>query len=182
MDSIQQRITGAVKNSFDKDGANIVEALRQRVLDTGKLATGDLYNSITYNTDVYDTTVILEINAADYFKNVDAGRGAGKKFPPIDKILQWVQVRGITLRSGLTSKKQKGSIDRQQRNLAFIIARSIAKNGIDPANLKSGLQPILDTVSSNMSEAINKTTQEIIAEMAGNAFTKAKTNFTVNRK
>jgi hypothetical protein len=178
---IATKITDAVKSSFNKDGSLIVDELRQKVLQAGKLATGNLYDSITYNTDVYDTLVILEINAADYFKNVNDGRGPGKKFPPIDKILQWVQVRGITPRAGLSGKKQR-PLARAQRDLAFVIARAIAKNGILRADLKSGIGPIIDKISGNVTDALNKTTNDILADMAKTSFAKNKIGFTANFK
>lgn len=178
---IATRLTDAVKGSFNKDGSLIVEGLRQKVLDAGKLATGTLYNSITYNTDVYDTLVILEINAADYFKNVNDGRQPGKRFPPIDKILQWVQIRGITPRAGLTGKKQR-PLDRAQRDLAFVIARAIAKRGINPTNLKSAIPPVIEKIATNVTNALNKATSEIIADMAKTSLSKKQIGFTANFK
>jgi hypothetical protein len=178
---IASKITGAVKKSFDRDGAMMVEGIREKILQTGKIATGNLYNSITYNTDVYDTLVILEINGADYFKNVVSGRGPGLKFPPIDKILQWVQIRGITPRA-LTSSKKQRPLDRQQHDLAFVIARAIATNGIAPTNLKDQIDPVLEKLSDNVSAAINATTNEIINEMAKRSFSTKRISFTANSK
>lgn len=60
-----------------------------------------------------------ELHGADYFYYQIFGRASGK-MPPLEKIMQWIQVRGLnynhTRPSGLKSA-------------AYLIARSIARNG-----------------------------------------------------
>jgi hypothetical protein len=65
------------------------------------------------------------ISMNEYGLNVDRGRSAGK-FPPIEKINDWIERKGIkpkTLRSGKTPTLKQ---------LSFLIGRSIAQKGIRP--------------------------------------------------
>lgn len=87
----------------------------------GKKATGNLINSISFNTDIPSLTI--QILGLDYLKWVDKGRKPGIA-PPVSKILPWVKLKKIKF----------GKSDLQT---AFIIARSIAKKGIKPANVIS---------------------------------------------
>ncbi len=93
-------------------GAQVIAEAKTRLLGFGRRATGNLYNSLDY--DVKETTkgVQLQFFAEDYLINVDQGRGAGKKQPPLDKIRDWCRIKNIPVEA------------------AFPIARAIGRRGI----------------------------------------------------
>lgn len=93
-------------------GAEIVEKYKQELLNQDKVVTGKLYNSIDYKLEISRDSIKLIFVAEDYYINVENGRQAGSKMPPISKIREWCQFKGI--------------LDKN----AYIIARSISLKGI----------------------------------------------------
>lgn len=98
---------------------------RELLKRDGKKATGDLIKSIQPMALKKSVSRIEgSIKARDYWKYVENGRRPGK-FPPIDKIEKWIKVKPVKpiAVNGRTPST---------RQLAFLIARSIATNGIKP--------------------------------------------------
>lgn len=100
---------------------------KDRLIADDKKATGTLINSIstqvkTSNGLVYDVV----INLADYWRYVEEGRKPGK-FPPPDAILKWIKVKPVIPRP------YNGKVP-TQKQLAFLIGRKIATEGIEPGN------------------------------------------------
>lgn len=88
-------------------------------------ATGNLQNFQTI-IDINDTTFQVSFELADYWKYVEYGRRPGK-MPPIDAIEQWVKVKPVV------PNAINGRIP-DTRQLAFLIARKIGREGIEPKN------------------------------------------------
>lgn len=82
-----------------------------------KIASGNLINKTVF--EVIDTGSMISLigKAPEYYYFVDKGRRKGK-FPPINKIQQWIKQKGLTLK-GVTLKQA-----------AFLISRKIAEKGI----------------------------------------------------
>ena len=93
-------------------GAEIVEKYKQELINQDKVVTGKLYNSIDYKLEISRDSIKLIFVAEDYYINIENGRQAGSKMPPISKIREWCQFKGI--------------LDKN----AYIIARSISLKGI----------------------------------------------------
>lgn len=91
----------------------------------GKKATGDLIRSIKpLPLKTAASKLVGSIQAADYWKYVEKGRRPGK-FPPVSKIEKWIEVKPVR------PKPMNGKMP-TTKQLAFLIARSIAANGIKP--------------------------------------------------
>lgn len=86
-------------------------------------ATGNLSNFQTI-IDINDTTFSVAFELEDYWKYVEYGRGPGKQ-PPIDAIEQWVRIKPVVPRA------INGRVP-DTRQLAFLIARKIGREGIEP--------------------------------------------------
>ena len=116
--------------------------------------TGTLAASLYYDVDVTGTTPSIAFNSsADYAKWVEYGRqgkesnypGIDKRFaagaakPPVDAILNWMNLKKIKLRSigetGRRTKFAKSSINKDENErlrVANAMAKSIEKKGIAP--------------------------------------------------
>jgi len=116
--------------------------------------TGTLAASLYYDMDVTGTTPSIAFNSsADYAKWVEYGRqgkesnykGIDTRFaasaakPPVDAILNWMNLKKIKLRSigetGRRTKFAKSAINRdeaQRLRVANAMAKSIEKKGIAP--------------------------------------------------
>lgn len=144
--------------ALDRFVKMFAETYKELLKRDGKKATGNLINSvreleITFGTGTLEGSVSL----ADYWKYVEYGRRRGGKFPPFDKILEWVKVKPVIPRpvNGLKPPTEK--------QLAFLICRKIARDGIEPGGQ---FQEALDTVwaecSEDISAAINEDLQSAV--------------------
>ena len=144
-------------------GDQIVTRIREKIIENGSLASGDLYNSISYDVQSDSGIVSLNIYANDYFPFVDQGRLPGKR-PPIDNILSWVKVRGLRPKPGSGIPEKSKGLPRADRSLAFLIARKIGLDGIKPTNM---LGDTLDEISDPLTSDINDLIVEAITEILG---------------
>lgn len=105
--------------------------LRDKLTNVDINASYNLYNSI-------DTHVITEspsgerlhyriaVNLEDYWYYVENGRRAGSRFPPLDDIRHWVQIKPVPPVEDYT-----GRIPTEDQ-LVYLIGRKIQRDGIDP--------------------------------------------------
>ena len=112
-----------LRKQLEALGVEAVAILTRLLIEADKRASGELIRSLNFKVIQDVNGLLLSILAADYFEYVDEGRKPGKQ-PPIKPIQSWVKKRNIVFR---------GLDDRQT---AFIIARSIGKKGIRPVNAK----------------------------------------------
>ena len=119
-------------------------------------ATGKLSNFQTI-IDVNDTTFSVAFEMEDYWKYVEYGRKAGKR-PPMSAIEEWIRVKPVV------PNAINGRIP-DTRQLAFLIARKIGRDGIPPKNY------LRDTMNSadvnNIIDALkNALTEQIIESIS----------------
>ena len=115
--------TEALLNSF---GNTLISRYREKIKE---YASGKLYNTINFEITKGSSNYIVTINLEEYWKNISYGRKPGSRMPPIEAIKNWIEYkkilpRPIQLKSGKT-------VLPSTEQLAFVIARSIGKNGIE---------------------------------------------------
>lgn len=98
---------------------------KQMIVDSGHNATGHLADSQSFEIDYSNNTWTITLKMADYWKWLEYGRRPGK-MPPVDKILEWINVRKVLPRN---NKKLP------QKSLAFAISKSISKKGLPATHL-----------------------------------------------
>lgn len=116
----------ALRKAMEAYGEALCIQIVQELKDANKEATGALARSVGYELIESLDKISVGIKALDYFDYVDGGRRKGAKAPPTDAIVKWMNVRGIKGRNRKTGKFIT------QKSAAFLIARSIGKNGIKP--------------------------------------------------
>lgn len=118
--------------------------------------------NVVLNRDGYTVQIIA---SGDYWEVIEKGRAKGKRMPPTDKISDWIDKSGIDARKIITeiNIKRKGglsevskkslskmkkslSYEGAKRQLSFVFARAISKNGIDP---KPYIQNALNRIDFN---------------------------------
>ena len=110
----------------------------------------ELSKNIKFNLQVNDTLFEIEFQAPSYWKYANYGRSPGK-FPPPDKIEDWIIRRKITpypTRSGkIPTRKQ----------LTYLISRKIAREGFKGSGfLEKSLEEQQDYWEDRIKEAISK--------------------------
>lgn len=107
-----------------EDYAQTLRNLYQdKLITDDKIATGRLLNSIEYVVEKNDMQIEVSLRIEDYWKYIEDGREAGR-FPPIDKIREWIRVKPILPRPF------NGKLPTEDQ-LTFLISRKIAEEGIE---------------------------------------------------
>ena len=104
-----------------------IEVYRGRLKDFG-YENGKLYKTLDYSISNEGITWVVTIHLEDYWKYIEDGRRPGAKMPPVEAIKKWIEYKKILPRP-IQLKSGKTVIPSTQQ-LAFVIARSIGKNGI----------------------------------------------------
>jgi hypothetical protein len=131
-----------------------------------KIASGDLYNSISYSVETDkngDSTIV--ISYLDYFNYVNRGRRKLAKRVPLDALLAWMKMRGITRFRDEKGRFKKGKM----KSLAFAIQTNIYKFGIRPTNIyDSGIDDMEDYFNdfpNNLPPELRGETQEFFRSL-----------------
>lgn len=117
-----------LQNTLDGFINDFIDTYKRYLIRDNKKASGNLIRSLKPVSIKFSNNKIQgEIYIAEYWKYVEYGRRPGK-FPPIDKILNWIKVKPVLPRpmNGLKPPTEK--------QLAFIISRKIARDGIPAGN------------------------------------------------
>lgn len=143
------------KEVLQEYAKELVRLYKQRLIEDGKVASGELVNSINFIVDTGQNFISVSLSLVDYWVWVERGRAAGK-FPPLDNILSWLHVKQIL------PDERNGRVP-DERQLAFLIARKIANEGIEPGNqLKETEEDINERWLKKIEDAI---TQDIAEEI-----------------
>lgn len=137
--------------------AEILGRYKNALNESGHYASGKLANTakavIKWDGKVFE----LYFNLQEYWKYLEYG--TRPHFPPISAIEEWIKVKHIipTTRTGKVPTTKQ---------LAFLIARGISKNGTKPAKtLQKTIDGADDLISALVSEISNQLEKEIDKEL-----------------
>lgn len=130
---------------FYKYKAEIIEALRQNLIEKDKDQPGRLIQSINVLIEQRGSRLSFELSMEDYWKYVDEGRRPGGKMPPQKALLDFIKFRGISgntkqvkLRNRTVKKAvRQVSRDKKLKQIAFAIGQTIKEKGIKPTRFFS---------------------------------------------
>jgi hypothetical protein len=99
---------------------------------TNAVASSTLEKSLKYRLQIKGQNINVSVyakgKASQYFLARENGRKPGKQ-PPVDAILEWMRIKPIKLRDKESGKFKKPT-EALKRQVAFLIARKIGKQGI----------------------------------------------------
>ena len=106
--------------------------------------------------------IAVDISLLDYWKYVEYGRRPGK-WPPLSAIERWIRIKPIVPRA------YGGRRVPTTKSLAFLIARKIGTEGIEPrpmfgATLQNLLKSFDKALSSAVAQDVNRHIDIIIKE------------------
>ena len=132
MSSVDRLISSEILSEFlatlGEYAEKAKELYKRKLTDKGINASYKLLNSVETTVKRGDDTFTVVINLEPYWYYVENGRKAGR-FPPIDKILEWIRIKPITPYSD-----SRGRLPTEEQ-LAFLIARKIANEGTEGRNV-----------------------------------------------
>ena len=108
----------------ERYGKEWADELRQQLKNAGKDASGRLIKSVRSEVLRDANGVEITIEAESYLDYVDAGRKPGGKRVPISALQQWVNIKNIQPRAGMSPEA-----------LPWAIQRKIWKFGIPATNV-----------------------------------------------
>lgn len=128
MSAVDRLISNEVLSEFiatlDEYAQKAEELYKRKLTDKEINASYKLLNSVETVVRRNDDEFTVTINLEDYWIYVENGRGPGK-FPPIDKILEWIRVKPV-----IPYSDSRGRLPTEEQ-LAFLIARKIAEQGTE---------------------------------------------------
>ena len=141
--------TEALLNSFAQ---TIVNRYKDKI---SEYASGKLYKTIDYTITSKSDSYLVTINLEEYWKFIEKGRRPGAKIPPVSAIENWIKIRKIIPRPvALKSGKQRVPTVKQ---LAYVIARSIARNGIAPRPfMRESIEDTMKDFKSKLTAAVRE--------------------------
>lgn len=119
------------QNKFLKaTGKSSVLRLKSQLEKLDKVASGGTYNSVDYNivNTPRQNSSKLFVTADKAIININDGRAPGKKQPPKDVIIDWIDSLDFFFYN------ENGSIMPIEQQ-AFLIGRAIGRDGIEPTNI-----------------------------------------------
>ncbi len=100
---------------------------------TNAVASGTLEKSLKYRLQIKGQNINVSVyakgKASKYFLARENGRRAGATPPPVSAILDWMRIKPIKLRDKESGKFKKPT-EALKRQVAFLIARKIGREGI----------------------------------------------------
>lgn len=146
-----------LQKALDSFINDFIQTYKDLLIRDNKKASGRLISSlkpvsITYNGNKYSASISI----ASYWKYVEYGRRPGK-FPPPNAILDWIKVKPVLPRP------MNGAKPPTEAQLAFLIGRKIARDGIKPGNqFEEALNIVWNRHSSDISNAISEDINEAV--------------------
>lgn len=89
-------------------------------------ASHRLANFAKYQININGSNIEVGLNLEEYYKYVENGRKPNSKFPPLDKIRNWIKIKPV-----IPYADSNGRIPTESQ-LTYLIARKIAIEGIEP--------------------------------------------------
>lgn len=137
----------AVLLEYGKEVRNLYQL---NLVHSDRIASGELLNSCEFELQVNGSSYSVVLEMAEYWKYVENGRNAGK-FPPTNKILEWIMVKPVIPRPDKNGKLPT------PKQLAYLIGRKIANEGYEGSNdLKRASDSIYKKYQSKIVAALSK--------------------------
>ena len=145
-----------VTSEINAIAGDLLQRYKDELNKSGHNASGELENTAKYKCEFNGRWFEVSFMLQDYWKYLENGTKA--HFPPVEAIEKWIRVKRIipSTNSGrIPSTKQ----------LAFLIARGISKNGTKPTKLlQKAIDSSDDLINALCDEIIKQLEQEIDKE------------------
>lgn len=154
---------------LDTFGKQFVEAYRAGLNEKDANASRELYNSLNFEIKLGEQSISLDILLNDYWKYLEYGcKGTETSypeayypahFPPTDKIEEWIRIKPVI------PEQRNGKLP-TQKQLAYLISRSIYQKGIEPRFIfRDAGESVWEQLKDALDEAIEKDVKYNIKEI-----------------
>lgn len=155
---------------LDEFGKQFIDAYRSGLDAKDANASRGLYNSLNFEIKLGEQSISLDILLNDYWKYLEYGcKGEETSypeayypahFPPTSAIEEWIRIKPVIPR-----QMDNGKLP-TQKQLAFLIARSIFNQGIEPRFIfRDAGESVWEQLKDALEEAIAKDVKNNIKEV-----------------
>ena len=144
---------------------------QDKLITADRIASGKLLNSIEYSVTQGENEWVVSLSLEKYWKYLEYGvSGAKNTTSPFGNpgwgayphILEWIKVKPVLPRPGRNGKLPS------QKSLAFLITRSIVKNGTQPGGeMKEAIEEVNERYWEKLVIAFRKDTENIMKVIVG---------------
>lgn len=145
MDEMNKNDFPALFNLLDEYRNEFVQVLKQRLEQAGRKASGNLINSIDTNIKINGSEIAVYLVSLDYLKQTTDGRPPTKGSGDGEvqrKVFEWILQKNI-LPKPMQDKNGKTYLP-TQKQLSYLIARKIHKQGFAGDNVLNGVMQELN--------------------------------------
>ena len=154
---------------LDEFGKQFIDAYRSGLDAKNANASRDLYNSLNFEVKIGKQSINLDILLNDYWKYLEYGcKGTETSypdayypahFPPTSAIEEWIKIKPVI------PEQRNGKLP-TQKQLAYLISRSIYQKGIEPRFIfRDAVDDIWEQLKDALNEAIEKDVENNIKEI-----------------
>lgn len=154
---------------LDEFGKQFIDAYRSGLDAKNANASKGLYNSLNFEVKIGKQSINLDILLNNYWKYLEYGcKGTETSypdayypahFPPTKAIEEWIKIKPVI------PEQRNGKLP-TQKQLAFLIARSINKKGIEPRFIfRDSVDDVWDQLKDALNEAIEKDVENNLKEI-----------------
>lgn len=131
---------------------------RDQLLRSDRVASRALYNSVSARVEANGHAWEVKMSMLEYWKYIE--RGTRPHWPPVSKILEWVQIKPVIPRPGRDGRVPT------PKQLAYLIARKIAREGTEgKPDLKDTVDRVLAWYLPRISEALGKDALQYVTQV-----------------
>ena len=154
---------------LDEFGRQFVDAYRSGLDAKNANASRNLYNSLNFEVKIGKQSINLDILLNDYWKYLEYGcKGTETSypeayypahFPPTKAIEEWIKIKPVI------PEQRNGKLP-TQKQLAYLISRSIYQKGIEPRFIfRDAVDDVWEQLKDALNEAIEKDVENNIKEI-----------------
>ena len=154
---------------LDTFGKQFIDAYRAGLDAKDANASMGLYNSLNFEIKIGEQSIGLDILLNDYWKYLEYGcKGSAisypeayypAHFPPTSAIEEWIRIKPVI------PEQRNGKLP-TQKQLAFLIARSIHEKGIEPRFIfRDAGESVWEQLKDALEDAITKDVNNNIKEI-----------------
>ena len=154
---------------LDEFGKQFIDAYRSGLDAKNANASKNLYNSLNFEVKIGKQSINLDILLNDYWKYLEYGcKGTETSypeayypahFPPTSAIEEWIKIKPVI------PEQRNGKLP-TQKQLAYLISRSIYQKGIEPRFIfRDAVDDVWEQLKDALNEAIEKDVENNIKEI-----------------
>lgn len=160
-----------IAKTLEEYAQEVRNTYQDKLIKGERIASGKLLNSIEYNITRGENEFVVSLSLEHYWKYLEYGvSGADNESSPFANpgwkaypaILEWIKVKPVLPRPGKNGRLPS------QKSLAYLITRSIVKNGTQPGGeMKDAIDEVNERYREKLVLAFRQDSENIMRVIVG---------------